>query len=72
MSTSPRLSQGIEELAPGLPEFMTHAELAAFLKMRPETLYRMARPPVIRFGRRVRYARGDVLRWLEARREVNP
>lgn len=51
---------------------LTVSEVAAWLRLRPSTVYSWAasgRIPCVRLGGRLRFARGDILRWIEARRE---
>jgi excisionase family DNA binding protein len=48
-------------------------ELADYLGVPLQTVYRWRNrgggPPAMRVGRHLRYAEGDVVRWLDARRE---
>jgi excisionase family DNA binding protein len=53
-------------------ELLTVRELAKFLKLHPKTVYEwVARHavPCIRLGRRVRFSKSDVSRWLQAQKE---
>jgi excisionase family DNA binding protein len=55
-----------------LEPLMTTDEVAAILRVNPKTVRRLVnagRLPCIRFGRSVRFASGDVLAWLSARKE---
>lgn len=50
---------------------LTAAELAGMLRLSPKTIQRLTGRgllPCIRIGRSVRFAPGDVARWLEARK----
>jgi len=63
--TSPRplmlLTEGMEPL-------LTASEVCELLRVSSRHLRRLA-VPCVRFGRLVRYRRGDVFRWVEARRD---
>lgn len=53
-------------------QLLTVKDLAAWLQLRPATLYAWAasgRIPSLRLEGRVRFRRDDVLKWLEARKE---
>jgi excisionase family DNA binding protein len=55
-----------------LPELLTVPQLAELLQTSEKTVRRMVssrRMPCVRFGRQIRFVRGDVFRWLEARKE---
>ena len=55
-----------------LPRLMTVAELAAYLRVNPKTVYDWAARgelPCLRLGNRLRFAADDVLRWLGSRKE---
>jgi len=68
------ISPGLAELEQDLPLLLTWADLARLIHRHPKSLYRDRRglgiPPGIRVGRRVFWPRGDVLRWLDARKEA--
>lgn len=52
---------------------MTLPEVAQFLHVSPKTIRRLIAHrglPHVRFGRVVRFLEDDILRWVEARREV--
>ena len=54
------------------PSILTVSELAAWLRLKPCTIYDWAaknRIPCIRVGGRLRFVREDILRWIEARKE---
>lgn len=51
---------------------LTVNEVAQLLRMKPPVVYRAANSgelPCYRLGRCLRFSRGDVDRWLEARKE---
>ncbi len=51
---------------------LTVQELAQWLRVQPSTIYswvETGRLPCIRIVGRLRFSRGDILRWLEARKE---
>lgn len=53
-------------------ELLTVPELAEWLRLRPSTIYSWAaagRIPCVRIGGRIRFSRGEILRWIEARKE---
>ncbi len=57
---------------PEFPGLLTLEELSRALRVNPRTIRRMVaarRIPCVRLGRRLRFVRGDVFRWLEARKE---
>jgi len=51
---------------------LTIDQVAAFLNVSPKTVRRLMQRglPSVRVGRLVRFAERDVLRWVEARKEV--
>lgn len=52
---------------------MTLAEVAAYLRLSKDTVYRMAsrgRLPASKVGSQWRFRRGDVEQWLEANKNV--
>jgi len=53
-------------------QLMTIDQVAAFLNVSPKTVRRLMQRglPSVRVGRLVRFAERDVLRWVEARKEV--
>lgn len=59
-----------------VPEWFTTAELAAWLQVPPETVYKWrytgSGPRGVRLGRHVRYRRTDVEAWLTERRQRQP
>jgi PTS system nitrogen regulatory IIA component len=57
---------------PEISELLTVPEVAAWLKLRPKTVYEWAargKLPSLRLGSAVRFERDALLRWLSARRE---
>ena len=59
---------------PFAPEsrLLTVREVAVLLRLHEKTVYSMVARgelPSIRLGRRVRFSRDDIIRWLSARRE---
>jgi excisionase family DNA binding protein len=52
---------------PAPDRLLTSAEVCELLRVSSRHLRRLA-VPCVRFGRLVRYRRGDVFRWVEARR----
>jgi excisionase family DNA binding protein len=55
------------------PDILTTAECAAYLRVHPKTLPRLIRRhalPCSLVGRRRRFRRSELDRWLEARKEV--
>jgi excisionase family DNA binding protein len=53
-------------------KFLTARQLAEFLRVRPQTVYRWGRRgliPVYRVGRTNRYSKVDVMKYLERREE---
>jgi len=58
--------------APAQPELMTVAECAAYLRVHPKTLPELIRRhglPCALVGRRRRFRRADIDRWLASRKE---
>jgi excisionase family DNA binding protein len=52
---------------------LTVPEVAAWLRVRPSTVYtwvESGRLTCIRLSGRIRFVRNDILRWIEARREA--
>lgn len=50
----------------------TVAELAAFLRINAKTVYEWVgrgQVPCVRLGRAVRFVPGEIIRWVEARKE---
>ncbi|MGH9010023.1 MAG: helix-turn-helix transcriptional regulator [Acidimicrobiia bacterium] len=60
----------------GAERLMTIGELAEYLQVPRETIYRWRKhgggPSGFRMGRHVRFRRSDVEAWLEARRDAPP
>jgi excisionase family DNA binding protein len=62
----------MSERSAGDGALLTVPELANWLRLKPSTIYAWAeagRLPCVRLGGRLRFVRGDVLRWIDARRE---
>jgi excisionase family DNA binding protein len=54
-------------------EFLTLQQLAAYLNMKPSTLYAMAcEIPHYRLGRLLRFKKPEIDEWLTGRREAGP
>ncbi len=66
---TPRTSAGIDAHA----ELLTLEDVARYLRVSQRTVRRLVERrglPHIRFGRVLRFERGDVFRWLQARKEA--
>ena len=56
----------------GAIELWKAADVAAYLRVHPKDVYELTALrglPCLRIGRRLRFDPGDVLRWVEARKE---
>jgi len=61
-----------QEGSHGLPELLTIAEVATFLRVNPKTIRRWVtarRIPCLRIGTRIRFDRGEIVSWVRQRRE---
>ena len=51
-----------------LPDIMTVSEVAEYLRVNPQTIYRKAKAgelPVVRIGRAIRFRRSELEAWLK-------
>lgn len=59
----------------GTGELLTLDELAAFLKVSRDTVYRMAQTgklPAVKVGNQWRFAQAEVMAWLKENRNTKP
>ncbi len=62
------LSSGEADSAPGTAEIMTIDEVAAYLRLKPQTIYKWAqgnRMPAAKLGKEWRFRRTIINRWLD-------
>jgi len=72
MSARDHSTDQVEPPRPVLEQLLTIEQVAQALQVSSKTVRRLVayrRLPCVRFGRSLRFASGDVLRWLAARRE---